>query len=93
MIQKSKQGNWWLVGGVILLVILPLIFIKGEYSGSDGQAEEAITKIKPDYEPWFESILKPPSSEIENLLFVSQGAIASGILGYIIGLYKGRSER
>jgi cobalt/nickel transport protein len=90
--QNSKQGNWWLVLGVIALAILPLIFVRGEYGGADGEAEEAIGEIRPDYEPWFSSVIELPSGEIESLLFVSQAAIGAGLVGYTIGWYKGRRQ-
>jgi cobalt/nickel transport protein len=87
------QGNWWLVLAVILLALMPLIFVQGEYGGADGEAEEAIGEIQPDYEPWFNPVIEVPSGEIESLLFVSQAAIGAGIVGYVIGLYKGRRDK
>jgi cobalt/nickel transport protein len=90
--RKSKQGNWWLILSVILLTVLPLIFVKGEFSGADGEAEELITEIQPDYKPWFEPLFEPASGEIESLLFASQAALGAGVIGYIIGLYKGRNN-
>lgn len=90
---SSNRGNGWLIFAVVAIAVLPLIFVRGEYGGADGEAEEAITEIQPDYEPWFGGIFEPPSGEIESLLFVSQAAIGSGIIGYVIGLYKGRQER
>jgi cobalt/nickel transport protein len=90
--EKSKQGNWWLILSVILLTVLPLIFVKGEFSGADGEAEELITEIQPDYKPWFEPLFEPASGEIESLLFASQAALGAGVIGYIIGLYKGRNN-
>lgn len=86
-----RQGNWRIVLAVIALAVLPLLFVRGEYGGADGEAEAAITEIKPDYEPWFASPIELPSGEIESLLFVSQAAVGAGVVGYVIGLYKGRS--
>lgn len=90
--KKSSQDNLFLLLGVILLTILPLIFIKGEYKGADGEAQEAIAQIDPTYEPWFKHIFQPPSREIESLLFATQSAIGAGVVGYVIGLYQGRSQ-
>ncbi|MEB3882409.1 energy-coupling factor ABC transporter substrate-binding protein [Lyngbya sp. CCY1209] len=91
--KSSKNGNGLMILAVIVLAVLPLIFVRGEYGGADGEAEQAIAEIRPDYQPWFEPVLELPSGEVESLLFVSQAAIGAGIVGYVIGLYKGRKER
>lgn len=90
--QSSQCSNGLIILTVIALAILPLIFIKGEYGGADGEAEKMITEIQPHYQPWFNPILELPSGEVESLLFVSQAAIGGGVLGYVIGLYKGRQQ-
>ncbi len=90
--KPANQGNWWIVLTVVMLAVLPLIFVKGEYGGADGEAEAAITEIQPDYEPWFQSVIELPSGEVESLLFATQAAIGAGVVGYVIGLYKGRSQ-
>ncbi len=91
--KKQNQGNWWLIVAIITLTALPPLLIKGEYGGADGEAQEAITEINPEYQPWFKSVFKPASAEIESLLFVVQGAIGAGVVGYAIGLYQGRKQR
>jgi cobalt/nickel transport protein len=90
--KKQTQGNWWLILSVIMLTVLPLILVKGDFEGADGQAEELITDIQPSYKPWFEPLIEPVSGEVESLLFASQAAIGAGVIGYIIGLYKGRNN-
>lgn len=78
---------------VILLTILPLIFLdNAEFGGADGQAEEAIIEVAPDYEPWFHAIWEPPSGEIESLLFSLQAALGAIIIGYVIGYGKARKK-
>ena len=82
---------------VIILAIIPLVYAKdAEFGGADGQAEELITEIKSDYEPWFESFWEPPSGEIESLLFALQAAIGAGLvcgyIGYIMGKNKGKEK-
>lgn len=88
-----KQSNWLLLSAVIALAVFPLVFVRGDYGGADGQAEAAIGELQPDYEPWFASIYQPPSKEIESLLFSVQAALGAGVIGYAIGRYQGRRER
>lgn len=78
---------------VISLAIFPLLFLKdAEFGGADGEAEEAIIEVAPDYEPWFHSIWEPPSGEIESLLFSLQAAIGAIIIGYWLGYGKARKK-
>lgn len=88
---RPNRHNWWLVGGVIALALFPVLFVRGEYSGSDGQGTEAITKIQPSYKPWFQPVVELPSGEIESLMFASQAALGAGVVGFVIGLYRGRT--
>jgi cobalt/nickel transport protein len=90
--QHSQQHNWLIAIAVLSLAFFPIFFIKGEYQGADDRAEEAIKSANADYHPWFEPILKPASGEIETFLFATQAALGAGTIGYIIGLYKGRSQ-
>ncbi len=90
--KTPRQGNWWLISGVIVLIAFPLLFIKGEYNGADGQAHDVVLEIQPDYEPWFNTLTEPASGEVESFLFATQAALGAGAIGYIIGLYKGRKE-
>jgi cobalt/nickel transport protein len=91
------KGNFrinWLLGlGVVALAVLPIVFVRGaEFAGSDNQAKKAIAEIHPSYEPWFSPIFEPPSGEIASLLFATQAALGAGVVGYAIGLYKGRIQ-
>ena len=63
------------------------ILFDHEFSGADGQAEDLIMEIDPDYEPIFDPIWEPPSGEIESLLFCLQGAIGALIIGWFFGYY------
>lgn len=81
---------------VVIMCLVPFFLPsnKGaEFSGADGQAEEAITASHPDYEPWFESFFEPASGEVESLLFTLQGSIGTGIICYILGFYRGRRPK
>lgn len=76
-----------------IIAIIPLIFNSGaEFGGADGAAEEMITTLHPDYEPWFQSIWEPPSGEIESLLFALQAAIGAGFIAYFFGYHQGKKK-
>ena len=88
---KPNRHNGLLVAGVIALVVFPVLFVRGEFSGSDGQGTAAIGKIQPGYKPWFQPVVTLPSKEIESLMFATQAALGAGVVGFVIGLYRGRS--
>jgi cobalt/nickel transport protein len=89
----KKWNNWLLLLAVVVLTVTPLIVKQGsEFGGADGQAEEAIKEIQPQYKPWFNPLIELPGGEVESLLFAVQAAAGAGVIGYVIGLYKGRSE-
>jgi cobalt/nickel transport protein len=90
--ESTSRQNWLLAGAVIVLAAFPLVFVRGKYGGADDQAKKAITEIQPGYKPWFNHLFEPASSEISSLLFASQAAMGAGVVGYVIGLYKGRSQ-
>ena len=78
---------------VVILGVIPIIFNKGaEFGGADGEAEEAIVEIRPDYEPWFQSIWEPPSGEIESMLFALQAAIGTGFIAFFFGYFIGKKR-
>lgn len=83
-----------LIALVVVLALVPMVFLKdAEFGGADGQAESAITEISPDYVPWFAPLWEPPSGEIESLFFSAQAALGAGVIGYFLGLWKGRNEK
>ena len=83
---KVWQKNVLLLALVVLLAALPLWLLpNAEFGGADGQAEEVILELDPDYEPWFAPILEPASGEVESLLFALQAAVGAGIVGFVLG--------
>ncbi len=83
---KLWKKNLILIAVVVFILAAPPVFIKNaEFAGADGLAEEQISKIAPDYKPWFESLFEPKSGEIESLLFALQAAIGAGVVGFILG--------
>ncbi|MEG1311305.1 MAG: energy-coupling factor ABC transporter substrate-binding protein [Romboutsia sp.] len=84
--KSVNKTNWILLLLTLALIITPLVINSGaEYGGADGEAEDLIAQINPSYEPWFSSIYEPPSGEIESLLFSSQAALGTGVIGYYLG--------
>ncbi|MEA4891411.1 MAG: energy-coupling factor ABC transporter substrate-binding protein [Peptococcaceae bacterium] len=82
-----------LLAACAVIAIVPLLAIKdSEFGGADGAAEEVITAINPDYQPWAESILEPPGGETESLLFCLQAALGASILGYGFGYLVARRK-
>ncbi|GKX51740.1 energy-coupling factor ABC transporter substrate-binding protein [Budvicia aquatica] len=79
---------------IVGLVIAPFFIDHGgEFGGADGQAEDQIMLIAPDYEPWFESLYQPASGEIESLLFTLQGSLGTAVIFYVLGYYRrGRKD-
>lgn len=93
MKNKRTLTNVILILLVLFITIIPFFVARnGEFGGSDDQAEEAITQIDKDYEPWFSPLFEPASGEIESLLFALQAAIGAGVIGYGIGYLKGKKK-
>jgi cobalt/nickel transport protein len=85
----SRRARYLLALATVALVVAPLIFVKGQYGGSDDQGSAAVAASRPGFKPWFEPIWKPPSAEIESLLFALQAAIGAGTIGYVVGRIHG----
>ncbi|QQE75124.1 energy-coupling factor ABC transporter substrate-binding protein [Brevibacillus composti] len=90
----KRWTNGLLLLMVAALAVLPLLMINdSEFPGADGVAEEAIAELAPDYQPWFQPVLEPPGGETESLLFALQAALGAGVIGYALGLYRGRMKK
>lgn len=90
---KLWQKNIILIIIVVILALIPLLFVDGEYGGADGEAQDVITEINPSYEPWAESLLEPKSGEIESLLFALQAAIGAGVIGFVLGRVTSKGKK
>ncbi|QOX63598.1 energy-coupling factor ABC transporter substrate-binding protein [Anoxybacterium hadale] len=78
---------------VVAIAVTPLLLIKdSEFGGADGAAEDAITAINPNYQPWASSLLEPPGGETESLLFCLQAGIGAGIFGFGFGYLVARKK-
>ena len=98
-----KRQNWLLLVAIVLLTALPLWLVQKPglgadgkvaeiFSGSDGQGQQAISELAPNYQPWFESLMTPASKEIESLLFALQAALGAGVIGYWLGVSVTREK-
>lgn len=76
---------------LVALFALPLVLNAGEFGGTDDAATALIESSRPDYQPWYHSLFEP-SGEVESGLFALQAAIGAGIVGYAIGIYRGRRQ-
>ena len=94
----NKGRNLLLIAAAVVLVAVSLFLpksgdSKNAFTGTDDQAKDAIQDLRPGYVPWFSPIWKPPSDEVETLLFTLQAALGAGVLGYVIGNLQGRAAR
>lgn len=75
------------------ILIFPLMTIHdSEFGGADGAAEEAVSQLDPNYEPWAESLIEPPGGETESLLFCLQAALGGIVLGFGFGYLAARKR-
>jgi cobalt/nickel transport protein len=84
-----------LVMMAMVVALTPLVMVRqhsASWNGTDGQAVEIVHAVQPEYRPWTTSLWKPPSTEIESLLFSLQAAIGAGALGYALGWFSGRAR-
>ncbi len=90
------KNNIILLIAAALILILPLYLHHSkeniEFAGADTQAEAVIQEIRPDYQPWFESLWSPPSGEIESMLFAMQAAAGAGLFCFGLGWMMARSK-
>ncbi|MDQ0878059.1 cobalt/nickel transport protein [Paenibacillus sp. V4I3] len=89
---KTRTVNTLMLIAVVLLAVLPLIFAKGEFGGSDDAAEQLIQSIESSYTPLFSSLFELPA-ETESMLFALQAAIGVGFIGYAFGFFKGKASK
>lgn len=98
----KRHQNLLLLIAVVLLAALPLWLVErplgpdGQpaeiFGGADSEAQDLITRIAPDYQPWFQPLLEPASGEIASLLFALQAALGAGFIGYYLGCARTREK-
>lgn len=63
------------------------------FAGTDDAAQTAVEQESPDYKPWAEPLIGELPPEVESGLFSLQAALGAGVLGYVLGNYRGRARR
>lgn len=91
---NKLSSSWLLIVGVIVLAFGPLLVLQGKkFGATDGNFTAAIEESHPAYKPWFEPVIKDSGPEVQTFLFAAQAGIGAGVTGYILGLYRGRTEK
>lgn len=77
----------------VVIAVYPLLTIKdSEFGGADGEAEEMIKEVNPDYEAWMDPVMEPPGGETESLLFSLQAGLGALVVGYGFGYFRARKK-
>jgi len=89
----------YIVGVIVVLFVVQFFYgiamnPGSEFGGADGEVENMVTELNPNYQPWDLGIPKftPPGGETESLLFALQAAIGALVIGYFFGYYKGKNQ-
>ena len=89
---KLWKRNLILLALAVVIAVIPLVFIKGDFGGSDDRAESVITSINQSYTPWAHALFEPASGEIESMLFALEAAIGGLILGFGFGRLSAKNK-
>jgi cobalt/nickel transport protein len=90
-VTRRTLGNALLVLAVVVLFALPVL-LDGGTSGFGGTDAAVTEELRADgYTPWFDSWFSP-AGEVESGLFALQAALGAGVLGYVLGLLRGRRQ-
>ena len=97
---KHADKKWITVilAAVALLIVVPLIALKGaEFGGSDGAGSQVVKEIEEGYEPWFDPVLETIiggeiPGEVESLMFCVQTGIGVGVIAFFMGRFVERKK-
>lgn len=88
----SRRG--WITGALVgaFFALVAISYFAGTaispqtgFTGSDSAATTAIQESHPNYQPWFQPVFTPGSTEIESGIFAMFAAVGAGVLGFVIG--------
>lgn len=90
----------WLIGAALLVGIVAIFVFSFAMAPQPGDGEEGfvgtdsvVTEVLDEHgvEPWFSPIWEPGSGEIESGLFAIQAALGAGLVGFVLGNFRGRA--
>ncbi|AKK02911.1 energy-coupling factor ABC transporter substrate-binding protein [Corynebacterium epidermidicanis] len=86
-----------LIALAVGIAIFPVFFHFGSpdeelFQGTDSGAEAVVAQQAPDYEPWAQPLIGELAPEVESGIFAAQAALGAGVLGYALGVFRGRKQ-
>lgn len=90
--RRTTLTNLLLVAAAVAVFALTLVIgtSRGDFTGTDAAATDAIAAVDPDYEPWFTPLWTQPGGEVESGLFALQAGLGAGVLGFALGSLRER---
>ncbi|MDO4761005.1 MAG: energy-coupling factor ABC transporter substrate-binding protein [Corynebacterium sp.] len=94
--KHSRLVTFSLIVVALAIAAFPMFFNLGDphaeepFAGTDAAAEAIVADTNPDYEPWYDPIVGELPGEVESGLFALQAGLGAGVLGYVLGVYRGR---
>lgn len=98
MRSKDKRIIAAILVVVFLMIVVPLLVLKGaEFGGSDDAGSQIVEEIQGEYEPWFTPVLETLiggelPGEVESLMFCVQTGIGVGIIAFVLGRFVERKK-
>lgn len=92
----------WFIGLGLLIVMLGIFVFSFAMAPQPTEGEEGfvgtdsvVTEVLEEHgvQPWFSPIWEPGSGEIESGLFAIQAAIGAGLVGFVLGNFRGRAVK
>lgn len=96
-----KRRDWFigfaLLAAILIIFVLSFALAPKAADGEEGfvGTDSVVTEVLEErgVEPWFSPIWEPGSGEIESGLFAIQAALGAGLVGFVLGNFRGRSVK